>query len=710
MEMKKAAFLLLLAFFPVVFAQGIESPQLVKSASVTIDENGTVSVLGADVRTLDINLSIPLSSSYQEVKTYDQARQGPEGNQYIRIYVENPPNPFKYSKEIYVETYSRSTPALPASYIVPSQYSKYVEATSRTQSDDPEIRALALKITENSTTPFERVARLAIFVNRHMTYNENLVGQEYDAVWALRNKQGVCVEYSTLFAALARSIGIPARYVNGYVYSDRYSGWLGHAWAEAYVGEWVPVDPTWFEVGSLDALHIEAGKFSELSREPSLLATISNPGAEVVWDTTGKSGAFANNIFMQEYESFAADSDYVLKAVETDLAPGESTLAYAVLNGKDYRVVPLVLAGCTGGESVSVSGGEQYAILEPGKKTIVVWELYASYDVPKNYVFTCPLTLNSPMLETKRLDVRVDPRISKLPTLQATLEKLSLLPGERNSALFALPASRQNKNYYVITPDEVFQGRISSSSGNVQFQSSLPGAVPLYAAAQGGGFVRLEYISGSNSSLAIDSFFMPQSLVKGKQAMATARVSSKTYPTDVQVEFSFGGHIEKKSGRIIGPTDFDFEFIPNEPMLAQQATVRLYGPPGLADEKNAVVSVAEEPSMSITDVSAVKSTGGIEATITIAMSGGIVNPIIKIGGGTYAARETMELMLPAGTHNAVLLWSDSAGNVYEKTEEVNIEDPGLLGSLAEKAAGSAPPCPFVLLFLFGTLGFAFYRC
>jgi len=132
---------------------------------------------------------------------------------------------------------------------------------------------------------------------------------------------------------------------------------------------------------------------------------------------------------------------------------------------------------------------EQYAILEPGKKTIVVWELYASYDVPKNYVFTCPLTLNSPMLETKRLDVRVDPRISKLPTLQATLEKLSLLPGERNSALFALPASRQNKNYYVITPDEVFQGRISSSSGNVQFQSSLPGAVPLYAAAQGGGAI-----------------------------------------------------------------------------------------------------------------------------------------------------------------------------------------------------------------------------
>src|SRR3989338_9418942 len=141
MEMKKAAFLLLLAFFPVVFAKGIESPQLVKSASVTIDENGTVSVLGADVRTLDINLSIPLSSSYQEVKTYDQARQGPEGNQYIRIYVENPPNPFKYSKEIYVETYSRSTPALPASYIVPSQYSKYVEATSRTQSDDQIGRA-----------------------------------------------------------------------------------------------------------------------------------------------------------------------------------------------------------------------------------------------------------------------------------------------------------------------------------------------------------------------------------------------------------------------------------------------------------------------------------------------------------------------------------------------------------------------------------------
>lgn len=71
---------------------------------------------------------------------------------------------------------------------------------------------------------------------------ETLSGPE-----VLRTKQGKCSEHATLFASLARSLGIPTRIVLGL----RMAGgqWVGHMWNEAYVGRWVTVDSTVNEVG-----------------------------------------------------------------------------------------------------------------------------------------------------------------------------------------------------------------------------------------------------------------------------------------------------------------------------------------------------------------------------------------------------------------------------------------------------------------------------
>ncbi|MCF6227622.1 MAG: transglutaminase-like domain-containing protein, partial [Planctomycetes bacterium] len=65
---------------------------------------------------------------------------------------------------------------------------------------------------------------------------------------------GDCTEHSVLFVALARAAGLPARNVGGIVYVyDSFSkrGIFGyHAWAEVWLGKWVPVDATVGEVGT----------------------------------------------------------------------------------------------------------------------------------------------------------------------------------------------------------------------------------------------------------------------------------------------------------------------------------------------------------------------------------------------------------------------------------------------------------------------------
>jgi transglutaminase-like putative cysteine protease len=68
---------------------------------------------------------------------------------------------------------------------------------------------------------------------------------------ALRSRQGVCQDFAHVMIALVRGLGIPCRYVSGYLFrdagsSDRSSDGATHAWVEALLPElgWIGFDPT----------------------------------------------------------------------------------------------------------------------------------------------------------------------------------------------------------------------------------------------------------------------------------------------------------------------------------------------------------------------------------------------------------------------------------------------------------------------------------
>lgn len=68
---------------------------------------------------------------------------------------------------------------------------------------------------------------------------------------ALQSGRGVCQDFAHIFIALVRPLGIPARYVSGYLFrdntsSDRSTDGATHAWVETWLPElgWVGLDPT----------------------------------------------------------------------------------------------------------------------------------------------------------------------------------------------------------------------------------------------------------------------------------------------------------------------------------------------------------------------------------------------------------------------------------------------------------------------------------
>ena len=83
----------------------------------------------------------------------------------------------------------------------------------------------------------------------------------------LRSRRGVCQDFSHIMIALVRQMGIPCRYVSGYLFhgSDdraRSSDDATHAWVEAYLPElgWVGLDPTNDMIASDRHIRVAVGR------------------------------------------------------------------------------------------------------------------------------------------------------------------------------------------------------------------------------------------------------------------------------------------------------------------------------------------------------------------------------------------------------------------------------------------------------------------
>ena len=686
-------------------AQDGVAPQLVSSASVFINDSGTVLALGGTMKDLWLRIPVPMQSDYQGVDADSPYKLDADGNPYMEINESNPASPFTYSKSVMVRTSGRATESLPSLVSVSQNEMKFLSPSNRTQSDNPSIEALAANLTAGSEDDFEKVARLAIWVNSNVAYSQEMVGQEKDAAWVLQNRQGVCFEYATLFAALARAAGLPARYVTGDVYSSEFNTWLGHAWDEVYIGKWVPVDPTWFEVGALDALHVESAKYFEVGKQDDLVAHVYPPNTEVQWTTYGQRGAIESNIRTLEANSSAPDGNFTLQAVEGRLAPGQSTLVYVEMNGTDYRVVPVMLATCSGMGALEVDGGTQYLVLRPGRTAAAAWEIKAPANIG-NYYYTCPLTLNSPYLQPRSVSVAIDPRVKALPDYQAQLQDRSPSAGGQDAVLLSLPAGRRGGKYYAVTEWGASEVGTSSQSAILPFQVYGSGNRSVYVAGEGGGALRLDYEAQlpANSSVAISAIAIPPALVEGKMATAAVNVTAQSYPASVEVTLSEGNQTMEQSGTITGPQAFIFDFTPlQQGMLA--ITARASSAGGSASYAAASQAVSPQPEAWLGSATTARKGNEYETTLRINASGSPSDVWVTVQGQQRnAAGGSATFALPEGNYNAQIGWTDAAGNQYEKNTPLEVKAPGMLESVAQSQGsqngGGACPAALAILLAF----------
>ncbi|MBI5931871.1 MAG: transglutaminase family protein [Chloroflexi bacterium] len=107
-----------------------------------------------------------------------------------------------------------------------------------------------LKIVRHEN-PFSTLWNLTNVVYNAFDYVPDSTSVDSPIDHSLETRQGVCQDFAHVMLALGRGLGIPCRYVSGYLYyqrsaHDRSAEDASHAWVEAYLPDagWVGFDPT----------------------------------------------------------------------------------------------------------------------------------------------------------------------------------------------------------------------------------------------------------------------------------------------------------------------------------------------------------------------------------------------------------------------------------------------------------------------------------
>lgn len=124
----------------------------------------------------------------------------------------------------------------------PSPLWMYARVTPRTKAGTG-VRGLVKKV--EGDTELDRLHDLMRVIHVGIGYEKGSSESDWTAEQAIEAGKGVCQDHTHVFLACARLMGLPARYVSGYLMlDDRDEQDAMHAWAEAHVDGlgWVGFD------------------------------------------------------------------------------------------------------------------------------------------------------------------------------------------------------------------------------------------------------------------------------------------------------------------------------------------------------------------------------------------------------------------------------------------------------------------------------------
>jgi transglutaminase-like putative cysteine protease len=298
---------------------------------------------------------------------------------------------------------------------VPGDATKFLEADNLT-AWTPYLKAKAESITNGSNSTLEAARRLALWINSQVKYDKTCWEVSMPATQVFAERRGVCDEFSNLFISMCRALGIPARYVEGLVYSGR--DWTSHAWTEVYAGRWVPVDPTYDEIGFADSSHI-------------VLAVVH--GDEEVfnalnWQGDGVSASFGQETINVSVSKTSQQSLFSLDVeAKEELAGTEMTNVIARVRNLANTYV---IASCSINMPVEMAlldSQEKSVLLAPQSGAELSWRIASPPDLDRAWLHKMPVEITCFPGLNETQTITVNPKKDKSAVPNASLDDLTVI-------------------------------------------------------------------------------------------------------------------------------------------------------------------------------------------------------------------------------------------------------------------------------------------
>ena len=239
----------------------------------------------------------------------------------------------------------------------------------------PTIAAKAKEITAGAKNEFDAVQQILTWVIDHLNYV--LTPPDYGALYSFKTGKGNCQNYSHLAAALMRSVGIPARIVNGVTLKRPFSIKMGsrnmtlkmaegrHSWIEVYFPDlgWVPFDPQQTQLFvSNRFIRVEVGLDNEETSQDGLIRWTQARGELVTphFEETIESSFSVDNV-----ELYAQKQEYGPSGQKTEAAAPNSSRS--IKETQLFETIPIWKPGISKGCRFSrdprpraANGGKQF--------------------------------------------------------------------------------------------------------------------------------------------------------------------------------------------------------------------------------------------------------------------------------------------------------------------------------------------------------------
>lgn len=159
-------------------------------------------------------------------------------------------------------------------------YAELLAETPRTQPGEAAMEGIRPEVS--GLDPESTGRRVCAWVPEVMDYVPGATGVHTGAAEAFEVRMGVCQDMAHVAVGVLRELGVPARYVSGYLLprtdlarGEKLAG-ESHAWIEWWSGEWQAWDPTNGRPAGPD--HVVVGRGRDYDDVPPLRGLYSGPG------------------------------------------------------------------------------------------------------------------------------------------------------------------------------------------------------------------------------------------------------------------------------------------------------------------------------------------------------------------------------------------------------------------------------------------------